>query len=572
MSNIKGCIYFANKLVALNENDKANNSITHQSGKLYLIGSGLIETFCYSFSYKASLVKTISDNASWSWMVCGIGIMDGSRFIQKAEWQQILCQDEVKLDNIDGHWVIFRWKDNIFEFYNDPFELRKLYWKKENDRIIFSTQLIDIIELSENQEFSFQNYAGFHFYKNSFGNESILSDVKRLGVNGVLRIIDDKVFHKYTHWNIEKTSEKPFCLEQLRTISNINFPSRQKPVLLLSGGMDSRTVLAMQNENPHLLTLGDSHNPDVKIAKMIAEKLKIPLQHEEYKVPTTIEEKEAIFGSFKKFVLAEFPGFMNYSKIFEDLNQKGFWVIDGGRGEVLRHGSTRNILFFGQNFIKNNDFISLSKLLTTKQYPCFEQHLEREMKKWAEIEFISAMESMQKGLNIYDWITLLQIRYRVKNCPMNSQAAHDNIIPSYMPLLQPSIIRALQSYPNKKRINNRLNSLIIKKFEPILSTVPIERFDTITPYFFKNSVVLSKTYACFYHKIKKNKDKYYDLLMLSLKEIVLDRISSNEVKNCGWYDTKKIIELTEKYYKQEFTDSKFLYNWLQIDFWREALS
>ena len=560
MSNIKGQIYFQEKFGYTLEEDK--NSITYSKGRISIHGNGLTETFLYH----------ISESSSWSWIVCGIGIIDSSRFIQHSEWQNIINQEEIKLDQLDGHWIIFRWQANKFEFYNDPFELRKLYLKQEHDRVVFSTQLVDLIDMIDDPEFSFQNYSGFVIYKNSFGNESILKNVKRLGVNGVLKINDENVFHKFTHWDIERDLDKPFCLEKFKSIANIKFSNRKKPVLLLSGGMDSRTVLAMQEELPELLTLGDRNNIDAKIAKMIGNKLNQHVHYGEYKLPLTHDEKIHKFELIRDSVLKECHGFFNYINILEEMNKKEFWAIDGGRGEVIRHGSTRSILFFGKKYIQKNDIISLSKLLCTKLYPCFENHLEDKMIKWAEIEFKEAIESMPKGLNIYEWITLLQIRYRVKNTAMNIQAAHDSIIPTYMPLIQPSVVRSLESYPYQKRINNRLNSMIINKYMPILTTLPIERFNTKSPYFFRNSVVLSKAYSVIYHRFIKEKQSYNDLLMLSLKEIVLERLNSSKVRNCGWYDTKRVIELADLFYNGHFKDSKFLYNWLQIDFWRERLN
>ncbi|MCL2063983.1 MAG: hypothetical protein FWG98_06385 [Candidatus Cloacimonetes bacterium] len=561
MSYINGSVSLNLFLVKKVKQNINTNTLEFSSDKLSVKGSGLPETFFYD----------ISEEKNWSWVVCGIGIIECSRIVTKAEWRKIITQDDIKLKELDGHWIILRWKGEIIEFYNDPLELRKLYWKQESDRIIFSTNLADLSDMIKNPEFSFQNYAGYFRYVNSFGNRALLKDVNRLGVGGYLKINNDKIYHKTSAWEIENYEKEGFFIEKLKSIININFPNRKKPVLLLSGGMDSRTVLALLKEVPDLLTLGINKNSDVILAKQIGEILNKKTQHYEYKIPSTLEEKEIVFNKMKKVVLLEFPGLLNSFDVIKEKNKEGCWVIDGGRGEVIRHGSTRRILFFGQKFLRQGDFVSLGKLLETKMYPYFSKELEMSLLRWAEQEFIEAIETMPKSLSINDWITLLQIRYRVKNSPLNGQGAYDNLIPSFMPLIQPSIIRAVQSYPTKIRINNRLNNQIINNFLPLLKSIHISRHDTIIPYFLHNSVILPKVCSYVYHTFNKQNLNFSDLLMYSLKDFVLERIKSNDVRDCGWYDMNTMINISEQFFENKIGNSLFLYKWLEVDFWREKI-
>jgi hypothetical protein len=560
MSNIKGCVFLnpTSQPLAFQQ-DNLKNSIEFLNDKISVSGSGIPETFCFD----------VSQNGGWSWAVCGIGIIE-SRFITKTEWKQIIQQENICLDKLDGHYIILRWKDNFVEFYNDPLELRKLYWKKEKDKILFATQLVDMADMVENAEFSFENYAGYSRFINSFGDGALLKDVKRLGASGCLKIEKNEIFHKDSQWDIKQQSSEDFSVEKLKSIVNMKMPNREKPLLALSGGIDSRTVLALLDELPDLLNFGNIEDADAQVAKIIADKLKKNLCFYEYKLPQTADEKNIVFDNIKKAILWEtLDVTANLFGLLEEKNKEGYWLIDGGLGEVLRFGYGRKFLYTAKNLWQQNDFNSLAKYMYKKQYDIFNKKLQEEMNIWALQEFISAMEKMPKNISFEDWISLFHIIYRVKNCPLNGQGAYDNIIPSYMPLIQPSVLRSLQSIHIKKRMECRINRKIISQFQPILSSIPLAWYESKVPFYLSGNIVLAKLYSIVCNKLKKQKQKYNDKLMFSLKELVMDRINTSAVKECAWYNMKNISEFAEMFYNGKVENSQFLYDWLQIDFWRE---
>jgi hypothetical protein len=436
---------------------------------------------------------------------------------------------------------------------------------------VFSTQLVDIADMIENPQFSFENYAGHFRYINSFGDGALLKDINRLGTNGYLKIDGDKVIHKTYQWNISHEGEK-LTVERLKSMINIKMPNREKPLFLLSGGMDSRTLLALFDNAPKLLTWGNKEDVDVQIAKMIGEKLKNNVDFYEHKLPSNFDEKLLVFDKMKKSVLWEFPWVFNCFSLFEEKNREGFWAIDGAYGEFLRFGFGRKLLYFAKKSWKQNDFIYLAKFVERKQYPCFNKQLQDDINNRAEQEFVSAMDNMQKNLSFEDWISLFIIRHGVKNNLINGQGVHDNLIPSYMPMIQPSILRSIQSVPAHERMNARLNKKIITEFQPILKSVPLAWYESKVPFFLSRNIFLAKLYSVFYNKLGKQKQIYSDKLMFSLKELVLERIKSSAVRECGWYDTAKIIELAEMFYSGKHGDSQFLFDWLAVDYWREKLS
>jgi len=564
LSNIKGYVFFKPTLdKPLFLSDVLKNSVEFVNDKISVSGSGLTETFCFD----------IDSNNGWSWIVCGIGIADSSRFVAKNEWKEIICQNDIRLDKLDGHWIILRWNNDAVEFYNDPLELRKLYWKKEADKVIFSTQLVDIADMVENAEFSFENYAGYFRYINSFGNGAILKNINRLGPKGRLTIGAGKVIHRDSPWSMPQNSEENFSIEKLKSMTNIKFERRKKPLLSLSGGMDSRTVLALFDDIPELLNFGNRQDDDVQIAKLIGEKLKRNVNFYEFKLPATCDEKKSAFDKIKKaFLLETSSAYVNYFDMFEEKNADGFWLVDGGVGEILRYGYGRKFLYFARKLWERNDFFAIEKFVYSKRRDIFDKQLQNDMDEWAKREFISAMQEMPKDISFENWVSLFYIRYRTKNCPVNGQGVYDNLIPSYMPLIQPSILRSLQSVPIGERIECRLNRKIISKFQPVLKSAPLAWFESKIPFFMSGNVVLSKSYSAVYNKLKKPKRQYNDELMLSLKEIVMERIKSKAVRECGWYDMAEITAMAQTFYLGKCETSKFLFNWLHVDFWREKLT
>jgi hypothetical protein len=559
MSNIKGFVFLTSQpQSSIFQCDDSKNSIEFLNDKISVSGSGIIETFCFD----------VSKNGGWSWVVCGIGITE-SRFITKNEWNQIIQQDNICLDKLDGHWIILRWKNNSVEFYNDPLELRKLYWKKENDKILFATQLADMVDISKHSDFSFENYAGYSRFQHSLGSGAFLKDVKRLGTNGCLRILNDEIIHKDTQWDIKQSED--FSIEKLKSIVNMNMPNHKKPLLSLSGGIDSRTVLALFDKLPDLVNFGNIEDADAQAAKIIADKLKKNLDFYEFKLPQTANEKNNVFDNMKKAILLQSSfAHSNIFDLLEEKNKEGYWIIDGGLGEYIRFGCWRRLLSYNvKKHWKQNNFNSLAKYMYKTQYSIFTKRLQEDMNVWALQEFISVMEKTPKNFSFEDWISSLHIRHLVRNRPLNGQGIYDNIIPSYMPLIQPSVLRSIQSIPIKKRMNCRINRKIISQFQPILASVPLAWFGSNIPFCLSNNIVFAKLYSIVCNKLKKQKQKYNDKLMLSLKDLVMDRINSSAVKECGWYDIKNISEFAEMFYNKKIENSQFLYNWLEIDFWRE---
>ncbi|MCK5766963.1 MAG: hypothetical protein KAH35_01120, partial [Candidatus Atribacteria bacterium] len=162
---------------------------------------------------------------------------------------------------------------------NDRFSSRPLfYYLTDKGTLLFGTQLSLILQSSGvPRELNIGAIFEFFTFKKVLGTETFHKDINVLPPATVLNYKDSSI--SLTHyWEMKYKEEKhpeEYYVNNLaeaikksverRTQGNYRFG------LLLSGGLDARTVLAASDKKMVCFTLGDFENKEVKIARRIAE-------------------------------------------------------------------------------------------------------------------------------------------------------------------------------------------------------------------------------------------------------------------------------------------------------------
>ena len=162
---------------------------------------------------------------------------------------------------------------------NDRFSSRLLfYYLTDKGTLLFGAQLSSILQSSEvPRELNVRSIFEFFTFQKVLGTKTFYKDIKILPPATILHYQDGNISFT-SYWEIRYKKEKhpkKYYVDKLaealrksvmrRTQGNYRFG------LLLSGGLDSRAVLAASAKKMVCFTVGDFRNREVKIAKKIAE-------------------------------------------------------------------------------------------------------------------------------------------------------------------------------------------------------------------------------------------------------------------------------------------------------------
>ena len=185
-----------------------------------------------------------------------------------------------KLAEINGLFsaVVYRKKINTLSFVSDRLGSWPLFIYKNESSYIFSNNLYLLLGHNEIKPTVNKNAIVQLFtYQRTFGSNSNVEDIKLFSPATVTNVNKNGVEH-YKYWQLEfrkpayKKKELPFILaESLKEV----LIEQAEGGLLLSGGLDSRLILAGSGEKSLSCwtTASYEENPELKLARSMAEKL-----------------------------------------------------------------------------------------------------------------------------------------------------------------------------------------------------------------------------------------------------------------------------------------------------------
>ncbi len=550
---------------------------------ILLYGGGLPETFHFKNSEPSGPVQ--------GWLTCGIGIKlieDSPSFVHEGDWDALIRAKLTKGEarNIDGHFVVAIWKPRYFEILTDSLGLRSAYVATTDHYILVSTRLDFITPFLESPELSLESLASGWTLINSFADDSFIRNVQRVGPSGRVLIENGMVKSTWEHWTPNAKSRLS-VIPALRNLTLLPLRDGKRLTLGLSGGVDSRTLLAfMTNEDKsqwQVHSVGDTSNADIPVAKEIAQRLRA--HHQVLLHDFAPETKvDVLADSLRQYSLqsemSDSPFGFPRLALFSDMRMSGYWMIDGGYGELLRRSYGNKLVVAAHRALKTQDIRPLLRHLHMPKSRIFTEEVWRSLLKHTELQLESAVRAMPKDVgeeNIGNWIDLFHIRYRLKNYAGASQGLYDYYIPNYMPFALSTMISAYFSIPSSERANNRINRKIIASSGRILRTVPLIASGAPVPYWTSRSTLASRALGKLRRAVgttpQERGESFRVKVMLYLRDFLLDRISSSGVKQFPYYDHHFILAHLNAFLSSpNESDAEIVEDWLSFDFWRENLS
>jgi len=573
-------VYYKNSDNKLPSLDQINAKISYtpnyaiSTNNCSIVAGGLPET-CLSLS-----------QMDCGWIVSGLGILKKRgeiKLLGISDWGDLLTQGDFKNNRLDlnGHFSIVKWSPSQVELYTDSLELKRFYILEQDEYVFFSTRLDWLLKFVKGLSFNFGNFGSQWFLTNSFNEGSLLLGVVRLGSNGRCILSNERTIFEKTHWAPEViVKEKEFDDNDLKGLITLPFSLDKKVTLGLSGGIDCRTILSyllgISEKEWAVHTYGDECDLDVEVANKIADQFELTqynyfFKHSSFETVTIIvdEMREIALHTEMTFPIYYYQLFNLYKAMYKN----NYWIVDGDLGGFFRRQFGKSILFKGKKRITEGNYLPLIPYFLNKSFPIFEQSFGDLLYKNAQNDVVQAFSSMPDIKYMFhgDWVDLFFIRYNIKNCPANTRGYFDSFIPNYMPFVQPLMLSSYLNLPVSSRDNGKINFKIIKKNFPALFKFPLVRYNMTVPFFMEKNLFLLKLWA----KLKPKKKPFVSFPMENLfllKDYMYDRLNSQKVKECPYYNFKYLRRSFNSFYRaKEYGKAQILYLWLTFDFWREEM-
>jgi hypothetical protein len=544
------------------------------SEKIYIAAGGIPET-C-----RCSIQK---DDSS-GWIACGIGIKyeDGAASIMNNnDWSSELTKKDFSRFNLNGHFAVTKWNDNKLELFTDQLGVRNIYLTKLNDCFIFSTRLDWISKLNKSVSIDWEELGARWLLVNQLLDKSILKNVERINQSGRavfnLSPVSVQVINQLWHPDHVILQDDKDLRSTLNDFTLCGLKNDRKLSLGLSGGFDSRILLALllssKSKNWGLHSLNSREDPDRKIAEQISKKLNIEHFLWEYSLPsvdTILTQLKDFLGQTMLTVPAS--AFLNtqFYRLFYNQNKI---VIDGSWGEITRRRLFVGLQLRGGKAIYNNDCAELIPFLQSGRPTFFAEDYNHLMQKNLKkhIENFCLTMPPPEDIGIDNWIDLFSLRTRLPNASAPEQARSDSEFINYMPFIQPAFLKKVFETPAEERKNSKIFHKIINDNSPVLKHFPLAKDGVIYPY------SLGTVPASIYMKIKRKlrfvyHDKTIENFLNHLSDFVRDTVHSANVKSSEFYDFKRLIEITEGYYRQgNMKYARDVNWWLSFEIWRQTI-
>jgi hypothetical protein len=545
--------------------------VAFHSSTTYFAAGGLPET-CLHGAFS-------NQQRDAGWAVTGVGLERSGhncRFLNEADWQQILSATSPPLKKLDGHFVAVKWKAETIECFTDQLGLRALFFTSLDGGTVFSTRLDWLAKLRRQNEVDFAACGSSWLTFNQIGYEAFLKNLRRLGPNGFVSLSPASVQFHHAPWTPASSHGDHDFVEILEVFLN---PAASERVISLglSGGLDSRTLLALLASQKRaefsLHVFGLHDDPDVRLSRTIASQENLPQDYFDDPIPESATCMQLLHDYAAQTQFIEPASTLLKLRYGTELNNRKKIIFDGGFGEIARRQFLNRFLFRGKTALQSGNPRLIYPYLRVQRPPIFIPEILQTMRQGVEEQIAALWREMPaiQEIGAENFLDLLAIRTRLPNAYGFEQGRLDGECLSFMPFAQPSFLRRLFQTPVARRKNGRLFRQLIRQRFPRLSRYPLVKGGTTYPFDF------STVPAWAWTKLKTQLGQTFtdpsaaDLLHKIAAE-VQDLANSASVKSYAAYDYLFIRNLVEKFFRGQTELAGSICWWLAFELWRQAVN
>lgn len=543
----------------------AADAAVERAGRTFFVAAGGIPETCAGGDLPES---------EGHWIVVGTGIRLNSgecRILSANDWRRRLSSEHPRLDRLGGGFVALRCRSRRVEAFSDVLGLRSLYWLRVDNGFIFSTRPEWLASLEDGLSIDWEAVGSHWLGYNQLSHRSLIQHVERLGPGGHLLLTDESArleSHPYApRGSGHHETPSTLLAAQLRA-------SDDRTVSLgLSGGMDSRTLLSLRPRTDRfgVHVFGPKSREDVRVALSIAEHERLLFSH--FHVPPVdpadllrvvsehAVQSQAVSPASAALSLRYYPELRSQRKL----------VVDGGFGEIMRRHFMNRLLRRGAGAIRDRDARGAFEYVRFERANIFSEGIRQILERGAVVDMEMLLQEAAEWLELglENAVDMMNVRTRLPNFFGYEQARLDGLVQNFMPFAHPRVIDSVFDISARRRRRSRLSRRIIAAHGPRLRRYPLVKSDVSHPYGLpKFASFLVVKLAKHFGTTEEPADR--TLVLVPLKEFVLDRIQSSAVRNHDAYDQQALKQLAEGYYRNG-TNGGQLDWWLAFELWRASI-
>ena len=545
--------------------------------KLGSVNSYFENDLCIAFQAGENCYHNLNQPATnrKKFLICGTGITQGGKkkFLDITGWQELLDNGS-GITQINGHFAGVVTSSAELNLITDPVGLRDIYCADYGrDGIIFSSSIDKLLKYVK-AELDFGIFGSRWLLYNQLSHKSIFKNISRI-VGGSKLIVDRRTLNpvfEYFNW-LPEVKDREYTAEEfeneLISFINVEGESKRTGLLMLSGGLDSRLILSVMQNNftsPFsVCTFGNNSHPDLRIAKKIATHFwlaNITIDQNDY-VPERFWDELKSYTT-RTVVNNSVTSFLHF-KSYDALSGLKDVVIDGGFGEIWRREFLFKLSLWGKNDVISRNPKRILPYLKLHRTEIFDHSLVDEMEKGCLNQIDGFFELLPAPglIGVENWLDLLAIKTRLPNYYLHELTLHDSLMTSLMPFTQTSLLSNIFRLGLNERKNGRLFRQIIMKNNPKFSRFPLVKGEVVlsfnsTSYQARLVSLLLKKFGAGQNirKEKINSLKKYSSL-------IIDLLNDSNVVNTGIYNKKKLQD-----FKLLAEVNRGDHNlWNEIDWW-----
>ncbi len=511
-------------------------------------------------------------------LVAGIGILrsspSSSSILTAQDWVKRLTPEIPVIGDLDGHFIILRYRNGILECFSDRVGLRTLYAAKTHFGWVFGTRLDAVCSLLPSTSIDWKTFGSRWLCVQQCSHESPVNGIRKIPPNGTFRMSVNEIAVSSTPWlsYTAAPSSPRQTIELLRSFITVHDTTMR---LGLSGGLDSRVLLALlasSGQSYSTYAFGGSNEPDVALAERLCRAEGIRFRHIEESFPSADQCVSMMQEYVRRTHLVEGAASSVRLRYYSALHEPNSIMIDGGNGEILRRQFLRRISFYAKDDLLHRRTDRLLPYFLLHRADIFNKDISVRMHEGAAADLDRSLQSLPSPQIIGEenFLDAWTITTRIPIVACDEQARIDESAINFMPFSQPSVLQSAISLPLANRRNNRLSKNIIRTCSPSLSRYPLVKNGIAYPYGL--TTLQSRLWTAIRSRLdRRDREADLRLFLNTVKEYALDAVHSADTRNYAPYDYAKVLRIVTGYYSGNRRYAREVQWWLAFDVWRRAV-
>lgn len=326
-------------------------------------------------------------------------------------------------------------------------------------------------------------------------------------------------------------------------------------VLALSGGFDSRTLLAWcigEGIDISTTSYGSPDMPDCSTASDVASRAGI--HHTFFDIATvvdwmSIDDMQAIarHTALASEGTYHFAHAMVLPSIASILPQDGL-LVDGGFGGFLRGGLANGLRYQGRAALLSGDARRILPYLVARSNDVFVDDVARHMTDMVTEDLQRALDEQGpcvKGSE-REWIDDFFASWYLRGYVASPQGVYDHYLDSTIPFLHRSVVDWVFSKPASFRDHGRWFRSVISTSAPRTTSVPFVGKRSLYPWFCAGRPLMNALHSKISRRRFVQSDPISDVVYRRMKEPVDDLLHSSWVGQLGIWNVGNLRSAADK--------------------------